>query len=369
MRTLLALLVVVFSLVSTTQARVFPCTAGDTGCILAAIAQSNLQPARQDVIDLDASTFTFTRQDNGNDFDGFTASPIVLGNLIIRGQGAAQTILARDGALDTPLFRLLHIGVSGRVTLAHLTLQGGAVSPVFFNRGGAVFNEGDLLVHDAVITESEAWIGGGVHNGLRGTLRLLRTAITNNTADFIAGGVTSLGPTFIDGCLIADNLAESGAGMGFDPNAGRIVVRNSILAGNVAFFNAGGAADGTGTLDLTNTVILDNEAGIRGGGLALDEGQLTLRGVTLVGNAAAHFGGGLYVGAGTVDIRRSTIAHNRIVLGGNGGGIFNSAGVVNLRNSVLAGNEAPDSPDCFGTIQTQGQTLVGDTTGCTVQPQ
>jgi hypothetical protein len=368
MRILLLSLLVVDLWLTPAHARIFPCTAGDAECIKTAIAQSNLQPARQDVIELDASTFVFTRQDNGDNVNGFTATAIILGNLTIRGQGASQTILARDDAEGTPLFRLLHIGASGRVTLAHLTIQGGAVSPVFFNRGGGIFNEGDLLVHDAVITENEAWIGGGIHNGLTGTLRLLRCAITGNTADFVAGGVTSLGPTVIDGCLIADNLAESGAGLGFDPNAGRIVVRNSILAGNVAFLIAGGAAEGVGTLELIDTVILDNEAGLRGGGLSLDNGQLTLRGVALVGNAAANFGGGLYVTQGTVDIGRSIIAHNRVVLGGAGGGILNSAGVVTLQRSVLASNTAPVGPDCAGTLQVQGRTLIGDTTGCDVQP-
>jgi len=366
MRMLLPLLVVGFFL-SPAQARVFPCTAGDAECIKTAIARSNLQPAREDVIELDASTFVFDRQDNGDDLNGFTATPVIVGNLTIRGQGVSQTTLARSDALDTPLFRLLHIGPSGRVTLEGLTLRGGAVSPVFFNRGGGVFNQGDLLLQDAELTENEAWIGGGIHNGLTGTLRLVQCAITDNTADFVGGAVTSLGPTFIEGCLIADNLAESGGGLSFDPAAGRILIRNSIIAGNIAFRNAGGGAEGVGELDVVNTVFLDNGAGVRGGALNLAGGQLTLRAVAVVGNAANNFGGGIFVEAGTVEVRRSTITHNRVVVGGVGGGIRNVAGTVTLRNSVLADNEAPLGPDCFGTIQVAGRTLVGDPSGCEVQ--
>ena len=368
MRMLLPLLVVGFFL-SPAQARVFPCTAGDAECIKTAIARSNLQPAREDVIELDASTFTFTRQDNGDDVNGFTATPVILGNLTIRGVGVSQTTLARDDGLDTPLFRLLHIGPSGRVTIEGLTIRGGAVSPVFFNRGGAVFNQGDLLVQDVALVENEAWIGGGLHNGFGGTLRLLRCAITGNTADFVSGGVASLGPTFIDGCLIADNLAESGGGLGFDPAAGRVILRNSIIAGNIAFLNHGGGTDGVGELDVRNTVFLDNGAGVRGGALNLAGGQVTLRDVAMVGNEAVNFGGGIFVEAGTVEVRRSTITHNRLILQGTGGGINNAGGTVTLRNSVLADNAAPIGPDCFGVVQTQGRTLVGDPTGCTVQPQ
>lgn len=366
MRTLLALLIIIIA-VPPAMARVFPCTAGDAECIKTAIAHSNLQPAREDVIELDASTFVFDRQDNGDDINGFTATAVILGNLTIRGQGVSQTTLVRSDALDTPLFRLLHIGPSGRVTIEGLTIRGGAVSPVFFNRGGGVFNQGDLLFQDAEMTENEAWIGGGIHNGLTGTLRLVRSAITDNTADFVGGAVTSLGPTFIDQCLIADNLAESGGGLSFDPAAGRIVIRNSIIAGNIAFRIAGGGAEGVGELDVVNTVFLDNGAGVRGGALNLAGGQVTLRAVALVGNAANNFGGGLFVEAGTVEVRRSTIAHNRVLVGGAGGGIRNVAGTVTLRNSVLAENEAPIGPDCFGTIQVEGRTLVGDPTDCEVQ--
>ena len=66
MRTLLALLFMIIA-VPPAMARVFPCTAGDAECIKTAIAHSNLDPTRPDVIELDASTFTFDRQDNGDE--------------------------------------------------------------------------------------------------------------------------------------------------------------------------------------------------------------------------------------------------------------------------------------------------------------
>lgn len=366
MRILLALLVVGL-FVTPTQASVFPCTAGDTECIKTAIAKSNLQPDRADVIELDASTFTFTRQDNGDQVRGFTATPVIVGTLTIRGASSSQTILERSDDPDTPLFRLLHVGAGGTLRFEGLTVQGGAVSPVFFNRGGCILNEGTLLARAFVVTRCEAWIGGGIHTARPATQRLSQCAITENTGDLTAGGVAFAGATEIDGCLIADNLAESGAGFAFDPAAGKITVRNSIIAGNLAFLIQGGGAEGVGELDVVNTVFLDNSSGLRGGAISLDNGQLTLRQVAMVGNQAANFGGGIYVTQGTVDIRRSLIAHNRVILGGAGGGIFNVQGDVTLRHSVLAGNEAPDSPDCAGTIQVEGRTLIGDTTGCDVQ--
>src|SRR4029434_5865869 len=111
----LVLVCVVGLLPQLSAARTVVCTAGDTGCILTAIAQSNLRPEPADVIELDASTFTLDRQDNGDQVNGFTGTPVILGNLTLRGAGGAQTILERSPDPDTPLFRLLHIGPSGRV--------------------------------------------------------------------------------------------------------------------------------------------------------------------------------------------------------------------------------------------------------------
>jgi predicted outer membrane repeat protein len=367
MATLVLTLVLVSLYLTPAQARVFPCTAGDTGCIIAAIAKSNLNPDQADVIELDASTFTFERQDNGDQVRGFTATPVIVGTLTIRGASSSQTILERDETPDTPLFRLLHVGAGGTLRFEGLTVQGGAVSPVFFNRGGGILNEGTLVARDFVVTRCEAWIGGGIHTARPATQRLTNCAITENTGDITAGGVAFAGATEMDGCLIADNLAESGAGFAYDPAAGKIVIRNSIIAGNLAFLIQGGGAEGVGELEIVNTVFLDNSSGLRGGAISHDNGQITLRQVAMVGNQAANFGGGIYVIQGTVDIRRSLLANNRVVLGGAGGGIFNSAGVVTLRGSVLAGNEAPASPDCAGTLQVQGRTLIGDTSGCDVQ--
>jgi hypothetical protein len=288
--------------------------------------------------------------------------------LTIRGVGASQTVLER--APDAPLFRLLHVGAWGQLTLEHLTLQGGEVSAVFFNRGGGILNEsqdGPLIVQDAVIRQNAAWIGGGVHSQSGATMRLLRTAIEHNTADFVCGGVTASGETLIEDTLIRENLAESGGGFCFDP-AGKVVVRLSIISGNIGFFNAGGGAEGNGDLQIVDVAFLDNDAGVRGGAFNLDAGRVRSRRVAIVGNTAANFGGGLSTIFGTVEASATTIAQNRVRLqGGTGGGVVNEAGTVRLRASVLAGNTAPEGPDCAGTVQVDRRTLVGDATGCDVQ--
>jgi hypothetical protein len=53
---------------------------------------------------------------------------------------------------------------------------------------------------------------------------------------------------------------------------------------------------------------------------------------------------------------------------GRAGGIASNGGVLNLRNTIIAGNHntAGGSPDCAGTLTSQGYNLIQSTTGCTI---
>ena len=55
---------------------------------------------------------------------------------------------------------------------------------------------------------------------------------------------------------------------------------------------------------------------------------------------------------------------------GDGGGIkIRAAATANAKNTIIAGNSRGDgatSDDCFGTLNSQGHNLIGDTSGCTI---
>jgi hypothetical protein len=72
---------------------------------------------------------------------------------------------------------------------------------------------------------------------------------------------------------------------------------------------------------------------------------------------------------GTLVLYNSTITQNEGTLGG-----LKTVGPTTLANTIIAGNIARDwddgglvpSPDCWGTIRSQGYNLIGDTTSCTI---
>jgi hypothetical protein len=64
-----------------------------------------------------------------------------------------------------------------------------------------------------------------------------------------------------------------------------------------------------------------------------------------------------------VNSANSTVAYNTAQ---NGGGIRNDAGTVNSRNSIIANNFGTAGFDIFGTLNSQGYNLIGNTTNTTI---
>jgi predicted outer membrane repeat protein len=156
-------------------------------------------------------------------------------------------------------------------------------------------------------------------------------------------------------------------------------------------------SDGTDTITLTNSTFNGNDAESDGGGIFIcctAEGgtNTTISGVTVASNTTdfGGEGGGIYAD-GDVTITNSTIHEN--TASGDGGGIqcgntlaltnvtitdnttqvFDSGGGVNCDefsalNTIIAGNidEGGVAPDCFGTLNSLGNNLIQDTTGCTI---
>ena len=72
--------------------------------------------------------------------------------------------------------------------------------------------------------------------------------------------------------------------------------------------------------------------------------------------------GGIVNDRGTLKLISSTVSGNS---GGSGGGIINQLGTVRLTNTIVARNTAATNPDTQGTFTSQGNNLIGDTTGAT----
>jgi hypothetical protein len=161
-----------------------------------------------------------------------------------------------------------------------------------------------------------------------------------------------------------------GGGIG---NAGTMRIVNSTISGNSAL-RAGGGIDNSGTATIGDSTISENsslcgtlpwdenEVCFPGGGIR-NTGTLNLINSTVSGNSAGDNGGAID-NSGTLFLQNTTIADNTAKVSG---AVAND-NTASLQNSILAGNtDASQQPsDCSGTLNSQGSNLIQSLNGCTL---
>ena len=311
-------------------ARVLQCSAGDVGCLIAAITRAN---AADDptTIRLEAGTYTLTAVHNTTAF-GPNGLPSIIGAITLTGAGADTTVIER--AAGAPPFRIVHIAATGALELADLTIRGGNPDGFF---GGGLFNAGAVLISGSTLFGNTAGSGGGVEN--RGTMDIVSSTISHNALSI-----------------------QGGSGGGID-NTGMLSITDSTLFGNTG--SAGGgilndARFGPGTVTITGSTLSSNTA-FAGGGIENIEGFVTIRNSTLSGNTAENAGSGIVNSQGTITVNNSTITLNTASDVGVAGFDNLSEGTVNISNTIIAQNLGRD---CRGTFQSRGFNLIGNNHGC-----
>lgn len=269
--------------------------------------------------------------------DGQRVGQLVIDkNLTIDGPGADKLTISGDNKSrvfeinDGKDSNLIDVEIEG-LTINNGRASGGGAQGV----GGGIFNNENLTVTNSIIRNNESTgFGAGINNN-RGTLKLFGSTISNNTII----GFPATGGFFTGGGGISNATGAS------------IEIDRSTISANQA--NRGGGILNTGSLKLTNSTISGNEAGAGGGGIL-------------------NFGT-----AATADLSFSTITQNKAGVAGkiepndppSGGGIFNNGGTVTIGNTILAGNSdigfPVSSPDARGNFISNGNNLIGRTTGST----
>jgi hypothetical protein len=328
------------------------------------------------------TTFDLTAVDNTT--NGANGLPVIKRNLTIIGQGG--DIIQRDTA--APDFRLFEVasGASASLTLENLTLQNGlAFGSCSSSEGGAIYNQGTLILSGAIVAGNHA-VGS---NGAAPTAR----QVGDSGQDAAGGAIWSNGSlTLENGTQILGNVAQGGNGG--DGIGSGIAINFSLLC-KEGFANGGNASGGgvyvaSGTASfmsatLSNNTALGGESGVivvpnfaqatgdggsaYGGALYVAMGGVSLTAVQMNNNAAtggslALFGsadiscksqpppangdgGGIYVAAGTLTLCNDTVENNTAQGGqigtGSGGGIYIVSGATVDVNTVA--NIINNSPD------------------------
>jgi CSLREA domain-containing protein len=283
-------------------------TRAGTCTLRAAIQESNAM-AGSNTVELPAGTYLLTLPGGG----GVTEGDLnVTQPVRILGAGASSTRIDGNGAtLNT---RIFHVQ-SGSLQVSDVTLQNGG-SPNVNAGGGIRVDTGSVFLTRVVMTGNEAFSAGGAIALFAGLLSLVDSTIDSNIVTSRGGGLyagmeTNIG---ITRCTFSNNQSTLGGAI---QSFGNLTMENSTVSGNSGSAGTGGIIN-VGVMNLNNVTITNN----------------------------------------TSDEETS----------GRAGGISSNGGTLNLRNTLIAGNfnTAGGSPDCAGTLNSQGHNLIQSTTGCTV---
>jgi hypothetical protein len=153
----------------------FSCQSGDVTCLIAAINEANAMPGEH-TINLEPGSYTLQRIDNG-----VNGLPVISGSIKIQATTEElPTVIERDP--NAPAFRFFQVPVGGKLTLAGVTIQGGLTT----QGGAAIVNSGITSLEDSIVRDSEAGALGAITNSF-GTLRVIRSIISDNRAGIIGG--------------------------------------------------------------------------------------------------------------------------------------------------------------------------------------
>jgi hypothetical protein len=301
------------------------------------------------VIFLREGTYQLTLQ-GVNEDHAFTGDlDITAQSVAIIGTGT-NTVISGAGLRD----RTLHVLPNARLYLSHLTITG-ATADVSDKDGGAIYNEGQLVLrHCALVANATAsgvpapgnpqglpgGNGGAIYNS--GRLTLFDCVLTGNACGSGStggggGALYNTGVAALRDCTLTTNASGPGDATGLD--------------GYPAYGGCGGAIFNAGTMIVSGSVLLGNTTG---SGTDAGYNPLAALGVGPAGGAGGD-GAGIY-NLGSVIVRLSTIAINHCGSGGNGtpgahpgsgayggsgGGIY-SLGVVNVHTCTISGNVTGD---------------------------
>jgi len=250
----------------------------------------------------------------------------------IIGSGASQLTINGHGSGVSQLSVFTVNGAGQTMALYGLTVTGG-----FALEGGGISNtDGALTVLDSVVTgNTDAGPisgGAGIWNEGAGlaTLTIAGSAITNNFANALAGGIY---------------------------NGAQATITDSTVSGNFVSYNSGSSEHGgagivnAGTMTITESTVYNN---------------------SIASTVSSGSGAGIFnLPTATLTVTGSTIANNsdQATSGGSGGGIETASGTLTLTNSIVGGNTAASNSNIDGSYTDNGGNIIGGETNATNSAQ
>ncbi|CAK8720013.1 Polymorphic outer membrane protein repeat-containing protein [Candidatus Electrothrix gigas] len=218
------------------------------------------------------------------------ALPEIISPIIIEGQG--HTIDGNNGS-----WSVLTVLNNGRLSLKKTLITRGHLTIVATGGAGIKNLSGIVTLTESVVKENKADQngGGGIYNN--GTLVMISSTVSGNTADYTGGGIYNNGTLVMISSTVSGNSASTNGG-GILNDGGTVTLSNSTVSGNRA--KSGGGIDtqagleNSGTLTLKNSTVTENSSKEKGGGISNAFGTVTLINSVISGNSALTGGEEVY---------------------------------------------------------------------------
>ncbi len=218
----------------------------------------------------------------------------IASNVKLQGSGQTSTII--DGQGITRVLYILEGGGSPvyQVSIRDLTLRNGNSGAAL---GGGIWNGGTTTLERVSVADNRANSQAGIANVFNGSLTVIDSLISNNDAvgtGGAGGGITSSGGNVaIINSTVTGNDAPSGLGGGLYIAGGSASIDRSLISNNHVL-DRGGGLYFTAPITVTNTTISGNSAQgttstsvpTDGGGGVLGSGSATFANVTIFNNSA-----------------------------------------------------------------------------------
>ncbi|ADZ09799.1 polymorphic outer membrane protein [Methanobacterium lacus] len=266
-------------------------------------------------------------------------------NMTLTGQNLTRTILT-----GSYIYHIFDIKKGVIFNIQNMTITNGKTANgkagLNGNSGGAISNNGTLILTDTILSNNNAGNGGAGASSSTGLGK-------NGGNGGNGGAIYNTGKLTITNSLLSNNAAGNG-GNGGDAGKGTY---GAFCGGSGGKGGSGGAIYNTGTLTLTNTVLSNNNAGngsyggcggncIMGpeygglgglggfGGAVYSTGTIIMSDTILSSNLAGTGGYGGHSGPTCVNGSGGFGG-----VGGSGGAIYNT-GTLNITSSTFSSNAA-----------------------------
>ena len=341
---ILGLLIFSVFLLATTMQTDFAATNSINNTTTGGISGALNSSSPGDIIELDEGIYT------GNNNTNMTITK----NITIQGKTKDKVILDAQG-----LSRIFTINNNFNVTFINITfINGNSINSSGTSHGGAIISTNVLSIMTIInctVKNNVADMGGGFY--FNGNVNITNSSFINNSANHGGGIFSSSGKYFyVSDSYFLNNTATTGENGGlFVGSYGTIYVINTTISNNTAFANGGiyiySSGDTNTTCNIVDSLITNNYAHNYFAGLAISSNSANVT-VNIINsiisnNVAVTDGGGIsaYASLGITDVTIiDSIIYNNSA-GNNGGGIFSSASIngtvnVNVYNSSINENTA-----------------------------